>query len=237
MDSTGKLLPDAPRRCPRGRRGAPCAVRVKGRRERKTGPVSIVWVFRCETHGRAFTVYAPGCVPHGRIAVVHVTPDGQPVAGAELLGDTTFFGAALQAAKAQVWPDSASALDGLARADAQGAEAHDANADAEPGGVRRTQRRRQRGAAKLLGLLVGGDRIAERIAEAFDVPLVRLRDFRSAYERACGWAERAVVIRDVLRALPRSLALLKRVVRAGAIAGLWPHPRGCDPGGAHREPF
>ena len=205
---------------------------MKGGRERKTGPLSIVWLFRCETHARSFTVYPPGCAPYGRIAVVHVTPDGQPVEGADLVGDTTFFGAALQAAEGLTWPDSGSALNRFL-----GAKAKSADADAEPGGVRRTQRRRQRGAAKLLGLLVGGDRIAERIAEAFDVPLVRLRDFRSAYERACGWAERAVVIRDVLRALPRSLALLKRVVRAGAIAGLWPHPRGCDPGGAHRGPF
>ncbi len=202
-------------------------ISVKGRRVRKTGPVEVVWVFRCKAHGRSFTVYPPGCVPYGRTALVHVTPEGAAIGGAALVGDTTYFGATIMASRGQTWPESSSA---------RGADAT-VGSEFPPDGVRRTQRRRQRGAARLLGLVFDCNRVAERIAEVLGVPLLRLQDFRSAYGEARGWTQGAKVLVKMLAALPRTLALVDNVLRAGAIAGLWPHPRGCDPGRARATLF
>ncbi len=67
-------------RCPLGGDGV-CRLTVQLYRPRKTGPGYPVQVLLCRTHGRSFTVYPPGHVPYGRIAVAPVDALGFPVGG------------------------------------------------------------------------------------------------------------------------------------------------------------
>lgn len=64
-----------------------CRVGAHHLRERKTGPGFALQVVRCAAHGRSFTVYPPGYVPYGRMA----------------LADGGLFGVASDAAQ-DTWP-------------------------------------------------------------------------------------------------------------------------------------
>ena len=65
------------------------------RRARKSGPEHTIVVCRCRTHEVYFTVYPPGHVPYGRVAVVAADAEGRTIAGDAL--DDTLFGAAVEA--------------------------------------------------------------------------------------------------------------------------------------------
>jgi hypothetical protein len=79
---------------------AGCLVGVHHWRSRKHGPDFDLAVARCRFHGRAFTLYPPGWVPYGRLAVAPSKLDGGRSTG----WDETVFPLALEVASGDPWP-------------------------------------------------------------------------------------------------------------------------------------
>lgn len=218
VDTAGEVRVALPGRCPLGVDGSPCRVGVHDRRARKTGPRIALVVARCRTHGRAFTVYPPGHVPYGRVAVVPVDLAGREVrteSGERGLSGT-LFEAALDAAAGDRWPRSG----------------------AVERGTRRTQGRRIERASSLLGLaLATPARTRERLAAALAVPLLRLRESpRECWMAGASWTDRGRQLERVLLEVREPARLLV----AGQVAGLWGRPSRWDPGGGRgvlRSPF
>lgn len=81
----GQLVADMPAQCVRfqqvgeGEQAAGCKVGLHARRVRKTGPGFALFVAKCRTHQVAFTLYPPGHVPYGRVAVAPVDLAGAPL--------------------------------------------------------------------------------------------------------------------------------------------------------------
>lgn len=217
VDAEGEVRVALPGRCPLGADGSECRVRVHDHRARKTGPRVALVVARCRTHARAFTVYPPGYVPYGRVAVVPVDLAGREVrtpSGERGLFDT-LFEAAMDAAAGVRWPRSGAA---------------------EPG-TRRTQGRRLERASSLLGLaLATSERRRERLAETLCVPLLTLHEApRESWHAGGSWTDRGQQIARVLREVREPARLLL----AGEVGGLWGRPSRWDPGGHGRlrSPF
>jgi hypothetical protein len=164
----------------------------------------------CRTHrGGRYTVYPPGHLPYGRAAVVPCSPEGplrRPRAGGPPVWAATLFGAALDAAAGSWWPADSPAGDDRRR---------------------RTQGRRLAWAECLLGLdpaLPAARR--EQLATRLQVPALTLLTHRRT--AAASWQARGQAVRTVLAALPVDAGLLDRVLAAGAVSRLWPHPRRWD---------
>lgn len=209
VDAAGEVRVALPGRCPLGADGSPCRVGVHDYRARKTGPRVTLVVARCRAHGRAFTVYPPGHVPYGRVAVVPVDLAGREVrteSGERGVSDT-LFEAALDAAAGVRWPRSGTV---------------------EPG-TRRTQGRRIVRASSLLGLdLATPERTREHLAAALSVPLLMLREApRESWHSGGSWTGRGRQIEEALHEVREPARLLF----AGEIAGLWGRPSRWDPGG------
>lgn len=66
-------------RCPLAVGGERCHVVKHGFRNRKTGPEIALRILCCKVHGRHFTVYPTGHVPHGRESVAPVDLRGEPI--------------------------------------------------------------------------------------------------------------------------------------------------------------
>ena len=183
---------------------------VHGRRERKTGPRFALTVMRCATHGQSWTLYPPGHVPYGRVAVASLGPSGGSVTTAQgapsLAG--TLHEAAEDAARGVRWPESSG----------------------ECPATRRTQGRRLRRVAALLGLLADA-RTQERVAHALSCPLLVLRDASAAYAVSRRWRVQAAAVMRVLAAA-RAAGRRGGLLRAGHEARLWGRPCRWDPGGA-----
>ena len=64
-----------PKSLPCGCDGRECRIVVHEWRHRKTGPEHRLMVVYCKTHGTYFTIYPPGYVPYGRIAVTPVNDE------------------------------------------------------------------------------------------------------------------------------------------------------------------
>jgi len=215
---SGELRGPAPRRCPLGEDGSECRVGFHGTRVRKTGPRIPVTVMRCHGHEVSFTVYPPGHVPYGRVAVLAVDLEGRQVESAR--GDAaesalanTVWEAVEDAARGERWEESGAA--GLR-------------------GSRRTQGRRLELCARLFGL-VGPERERERerLAEVVGVPALMLHEVyaREYVGRGRGrWKARG---QAVLKVLGVCLAggVPGALLAAGYIAGLWGRPSRWDPGG------
>lgn len=198
-DEQGRLRALLPPRCPFADPRTPdCDLGVHHLRERKTGPRFAIAVVRCKTHPvHAFTVYPPGHVPYGRVAVARCSITG-PVQldpqTREPSWDGTVLDAALQAADAVRWPQQEPVV-------------------ASPG-VRRTQGRR----LDLAGLLLGvhpdlDDGLRERIAARLRVPTLLLRQAASTWSSS--WTARGAAILCVLALVPVDLSLLDRLLSAG----------------------
>ena len=100
---------------------------------------------------------------------------------------------------------------------------------AEAAWTRRTQGRRLRRVAVLLGLLTDA-RTQERIAHALGAPLLVIREAATTYSSSRAWRTQATALLGLLTvalASSRPAGLL----RAGYEAGLWGPPRRWDPGG------
>lgn len=196
-----------PGRCPEGEDGSRCNVRAHGRRERKSGPEHALAVRRCHTHGVSFTVYPPGHVPYGRIAMVAADSEGRLVRGDALA--LTVFSAVLDASDPE---------------DVDGEEAV-----RKPRVHRRTRGRRIGLCASLVGISgVVTEPVRGRIAQALSVPALRLRDAARAYSASHSMRERASVVVSVLEALDLATRRVGLLV-SGYFAGLWGCPNHWDP--------
>jgi hypothetical protein len=207
VDAEGQLRMPLPARCPLGEDGSPCRVLAHHRRERKSGPEHPVAVCRCHTHGVSFTVYPPGHVPYGRIAMVAADSEGRRVRG-DALGSTV-LSAVLDASEGEgeIGDDGAGA-----------SRAH-----------RRTQGRRIGLCAAIVG--IGGvlsEQVRGRIADALSVPLLTLRAMAQTYAASRSMRERAGAVRRVLKYMDLARRRIGLLV-AGHFAGLWGRPSYWDP--------
>jgi len=206
VDAEGELLLPVPGRCPQGADGSPCDVRAHARRERKTGPEHVLAVCRCHAHRVSFTIYPPGHVPYGRIAIVAADSEGRRIRGDALA--LTVFSAVFETTD----------RDGGAREGAVHV----------PRVHRRTRGRRLGLCAALVGIAgLVTDPVRGRIADALSVPALLLREAAQAYSASCSMHERASVIRSVLV----SVALATRrigLLAAGYFARLWGRPHHWD---------
>ena len=146
-----------PEWCLGGSRGE-CRLRVDHYRERKTGPCFALAVAACRKHPGRFTLYPPGHVPYGRVAIAPVSASGEVIVasgdegGVATVWQGTVMGAALDAASGRAWQR---------------------NSSWEEPKRWRTQLRRLKLGARLVGIAVGiGKRERERVAVLLGVALV-----------------------------------------------------------------
>lgn len=211
-DEAGELKAVLPSRCPLGEDGSGCRVGLHHYRRRKTGPQIPLMVARCHRHGAAFTVYPPGYVPYGRVAVAPLDLQGREVIATEPESPV--------AASGTIWEGTADAAAGLRWPETGGAM-----------GSRRTQGRRLAMGAVLFGLH-SEPRVRERVAEALKVAALPLHEAAQRYCALVSWRERAQVLLGLLaRCVPRGLP--RAVLAAGYLTGLWGRPSRWDPGGSH----
>jgi hypothetical protein len=187
----------------------PCRLSLDHERPRTTGPCFALSVFRCRTHEIAFTVYPPGHVPYGRVALAPVAPDGHALitahSGANRFEDTV-FGAALDAAEHRAWPQVAEDGHVIARFP--------------------TQMRRLVRACALLGVEPALE--AERrqcLGSILGVAGQHLHDGAVRIQQQPGYHSRGEAVVAVLDALRwAGISLFDRLAACGAQVGLWPVP-------------
>jgi hypothetical protein len=232
----GEFVPAMPAQCIAASEGCdgPCRIWVRHWRPRKTGPRFPLVVAECRTHGVAFTLYPPGHVPYGRVAMAPVDPGGQLLRAPEAADDTdddgsldvgddergrhhappltwgtTLFGAARDAADGLPWP----------RCDSIGA------------GCWRTQGRWIVLGATILGL-IGTPHEGGAVAnpDLLGVSELSRRDAAAAYAAAPGYRSRgralALPLVDLERVGP---LLLDWLLVAGFVVGRWGLPLRRDP--------
>jgi hypothetical protein len=215
-DAAGRLLPVLPCTCPYHEQGgAPCRLRIDHFRERKTGPCFALAVVRCSVHAKAFTLYPPGHVPYGRIAIAPVSSDGSLVRNDDQQGASkstldwsrTLFGAATDAAGAKAWPRKKPAR-------------------------WRTQRRWLARGAELVGILTSKpardaaveQRRREQAARELGIPTLTVLEATEQWRRAGGYRSRGTAVVTVLTELRPSRRLADQMLGAGVLAGLWGSP-------------
>lgn len=207
VDAEGQLCVALPGRCPVGEDGSRCRVLVHHRRERKSGPEHPLAVCRCHEHGVSFTVYPPGHVPYGRIAIVSADSQGRVVRGDPF--GSTLFSVVLDMSQdaARVEPS-----------------AHEQRVH------RRTKARRIGLCAAIVGIAgVVTEQVRGRIADALWVPMLTLREAAQAYAAGHSMRERAGAVRAVLERMDIARRRIGLVV-AGHFAGRWGRPSRWDPG-------
>lgn len=216
-------MPEMPSWCVRGSRGK-CRLRIDHFRERKTGPCYPLAVVVCSGHELAFTLYPPGHVPYGRVAVAPVGSGGEMIAEPGSEGSTsarwawgmTVFAAAMDAAHAVAWP--------------RGSPWQDRRRW-------RTQGRHLEVAARLVAVGAGiGARKREQVARLLGVALLVISSAAESYRNAVGYRARAVAVLDVVAELYRADSVGDRLQAAGSAVGLWGAPSRWDPGGEAFRP-
>ena len=221
-DADGRLMPVMPEWCVKGEQRGGCRLRVDHFRERKTGPCFALAVLVCGVHQLGFTLYPPGHVPYGRVAIAPLDVDGEVVvelAGSAAAGAAwglTVFSAALDAAGGVAWPRT--------------------NEPADPRRWWRTQGRYLERGARLLAVAEGVcQRRREQVARALGVALLVLVD-RAVLWAASGYRGRGQAIVAVLGELEIGATLGDRLLTSGAAMGLWGAPSRWDPGGEAFRP-
>ena len=225
--ANGRLVPLRPSTCPLAEEGArACRLSAHSWRVRKTGPPHPLRLFMCAGHDRAFTVYPPGHVPYGRLAIVTLAPDGSEavIERSELVSPqegapATLFQAAEEAALGKAWARSCR------------------------GGTDRwwgTQWRHLRRAVRLAGVCPGlPEPLRERLAETLAVDGLMLHEFARSLAAGAGYASRGRAVSAIADAVGRSEQSSWRLLEAGCLAGLWRRPtyvlvEGASP---RRSPF
>jgi hypothetical protein len=171
-------------------------------------------VLRCRTHKVAFTVYPPGHVPYGRVALAPVAPDGHALITAHSGADrfeNTVFAAALDAADHQAWPQ-----------------------DAEDGHIIPrfpTQMRRLIRACRLLGVEPTLEAESRQcLGSILGVAGQHLHDGAVQIQQQLGYHSRGKAVVGVLDELRGAgISLFDRLAACGAQAGLWAVPLRWDP--------
>jgi hypothetical protein len=174
---------------------------------------------RCDVHSASyFTLYPPGHVPHGRIAVAPLTSVGTVLIDRERQEpswNASVFVAALDAAAGERWLDDVVDERNLPY-----------TSDRRR---RRTQGRWLVKTSRLLGLAPEqSDSRRELVAARLMVPLLTLRTLAAGW-LAMSWRMRGQAVRAVLGELLVDNRLADRLLAAGSCAGLWPAPRRWDP--------
>lgn len=195
----------------------PCRIRRHHRRRRKTGPPwGWVDVASCAVHRVAFTIYPPGHVPYGRVALVDLAPDGSEhrsdvtragtAAEAEAEATAVLFAAANDARDGRRWPRD--------------------DAPDPPGAVRSSQRRRVARAATLFGLVTGKPPEASTSAAVTELPEGRLVEFAAKLSTSRSLVEWGKTVARVLGDLVKRAgrALMDRLAVLGHVAGFWGRP-------------
>ncbi len=184
----------------------PCLVRADFERQRVKGPGFPLVVARCDIHEVGFTLYPPGWGPYRRQPLTGVDHEGAVITGDDGQIDLqgTVFEAATDAADGTAWE-------------------RECTVDDEPWWG--TQWWHLVFGMLLLGVHSGlDDRIRERVAVVLDVPLVALSDARSRGAQR-GYRAKGGAIMDILSRLPCDARRTDhRLVRAGAVVGLWGRP-------------
>ena len=182
----------------------PCRLGVHHRRPRCTGPCFSLTVARCRAHQSAFTLYPPGHLPYGRLALAPSAPDGsairvpppQPLEAYR----ATLFEPALDAAAGLAWRRQ------------------------HPGASSRwwpTQHRRLALATHILGIAPALDaRRREQVAELLGVDTLRLHEAAARLRQAPGYRARGEAVCRVLEALPAGRFVTERLLECTALAGL-----------------
>ncbi len=202
-NNEGVIGPELPSRCVFATGAQTCSIFVDHYRFRKTGPRFALAVVGCTKHpyGR-YTLYPPGYFPYSRSQVAPYNLSGEllrnPATG-DPLWESTLFGAAVDAAAGERWPEEGLWDDPRRR---------------------RTQGCRLQLAGRLLGVDPQlGDGVRERIATRLSVATMKL--FSGAGIWASDWKKRGSAIMAVLVSIPIGASLLDRMLGAGAVDGLW----------------
>lgn len=196
--------------------GVMCRVRINHARARKTGPSIALVVARCLSHRRSFTLYPPGHVPYGRVAIAPVAADGSLLVGdnaSDHAWGTTVFAAALDASGGEAWPRWH----------------RDEHPSASNPRRWRTQRRWLSLAAAILGVAASAEPVRERIARLLDVALLTLTDAAKQFAGAASYRGRGCAVVSVLTELRIALRTGDQLLASGASSGCWGEPRRWDP--------
>jgi len=210
IDTTGELVPVLPETCPlHDKDGRPCRICRNHYRLRKTGPYSSLWVVKCLTHKKCFTLYPPGYTPFGRSPLIPVAADGGKVLdlgnGAERFRGTQ-FDAALDAAQGKAWR----------------------NGNDDPGVSKHTfttQVNHIQRIAVMLGLepdISDDQRLA--IAQTLPLSTLFLQDGANCFRSNPGYEEAGQAICSILEMLSDTTLSFERLTEAGFQTGLWPEP-------------
>lgn len=214
-----EFLAEIPSRClmSTGEDGLHCRIAIHHLRSRKTGPCCRLVVANCRTHGVAFTLYPPGYVPYGRVAMAPVDTEGQElhevslVAAApggagddktpgQLAWDATIFRAARDGGQGLAWPRRGSSH--------------------SPGSWR-TQGRWIAVTAACLGL-TSRDPDCWPLVGPLGVPALLMREASTAYRCAKGYVARGSAVTLPLSALAATgRRLLDLLLCTGFTAGCW----------------
>lgn len=210
----------------------PCRIWLHHRRARKTGPGFPLTVVECRTHRVAFTLYPPGYVPYGRVAIAPVDSGGRPLHApadygtrepatgeqsepdpGHLAWGVTLFDAAQDAARGLPWP----------RRNSSG-----------PGGWR-TQGRWIVLGATILGLTSPVGRASADLG-LLGVSALTQRQATAAYATARGYRGRGRAVTLPLVELEQvGSFVIDWLLVAGFVAARWGRPRRCDLSGRLRD--
>ena len=213
-DCEGRLIAKRPSVGPcTAHEGRPCRLSLDHERPRKTGPCFALEVLRCRTHKVAFTVYPPGHVPYGRVALAPVAPDGHALITTPSANrfEDTVFAAALDAADHRAWPQAAEDGYLIARFS--------------------TQMRRLVRACQLLGVEPTVEAESrESLSSILGVAGQHLHDGAIRIQQQPGYYGRGKAVVGVLDALRwTGMTLFDRLAACGAQVGLWSVPLRWDP--------
>jgi hypothetical protein len=203
VDTDGVLRPDLPSRCASATGAQTCPIFVDHYRLRKTGPCFSLAVVGCKRHPqKRYTLYPPGHFPYGRKPVAPYSPSGELLLVVETnrpAWEATIFAAAVEAADGERWPSESLWEDSRRR---------------------RTQGRRLELTGRLLGVHPKlEDEVREQIATRLSVATMTL--LTAAKTWAVDWKMRGEAILKVLKAIPKEVSLVDRMVAAGAVVRLW----------------
>ncbi len=218
----GRLTPKRPTTCPCFDPGElPCRIYLNHLRNRSTGPCFPLEVVGCRTHERIFTLYPPGHVPYGRVPLVKVSPDGNPLgesdSGIERFQDT-LFQAALDAATGKAWPKESENGYDVPRFPTQ--QRHLAKACLLTGVAPRLANDLRPQLADVLS--IAGQFVQEGACQ--------IEAFPSRYQIQ----GKAVV--QILEAMPSGRSVFDRLVTCGYGVELWPEPHRWHPDSACLQP-
>jgi hypothetical protein len=169
-----------------------CQISEHEQRERVTGPCHPLTVIHCKTHGRFFTIYPQGFSPYGRRKLPVQEVDIETAPALEAVCDAADD-------ETPRWPD------------------FDDPEGVEPGWAS-TQWRQICRWGRWLGLS-GSEAEGQRIAMALSVPLYEHAIARRRYRQG-RYRHRGRAILRLLRVAGGAGGLLRRLLRAGFIAGL-----------------